>query len=198
MAEAEGEPAQTPGGGSIGRHAVSGAMWSTAAGLVNNVYPTDYAAIPYVSTAVAGYWMPSNRNEVSALCVVGESTTACRTGAIPMKGVTRYEDMRSGFVVCHTGSTEPDYGGAGWKPGTRCGVINGWTGAGIRTNTCGRPGDSGGPLFSEVSGTAYGILYGGSQVLNACRVGAEYSTFSPISKIYTKLPANIRLVVRPF
>jgi streptogrisin C len=170
---------------------------TTAAGMAGTVYPTDYAAIPYVSTATAGYWMPRNRNEVSSLCVAGWSTAQCRGGAIAIKGVTRYEDMRSGFVVCHTGSAEPDYGGAGWKPGTRCGVINGWTGAGIRTNTCGRPGDSGAPLFSEVSGTAYGILYGGSTVRGACRVGAEFSTFSPISKIYTKLPAHIRLAVRP-
>jgi len=178
-------------------HNVSVGYEQSASGLVNHVFPTDYAAMPYTSSPGAARWLPRNRNEVSSICVPGESTAACRNGAIALTGVMRYEDMRSGQVVCHTGSTEAGYGGAGWSPGTRCGVINGWDASGIRTNTCGRPGDSGSPLFSEVNRKAYGILHGGTVTQGKCRTGREVSTFSPISKILTRLPSTIRLVVAP-
>src|SRR5829696_7404475 len=64
MAEVEGEPAQTPGGGSIGRHAVSGAMWSTAAGLVAR-------ALSLVGTVLlVRFLAPADYGEVQAASVL--------------------------------------------------------------------------------------------------------------------------------
>jgi streptogrisin C len=72
-------------------------------------------------------------------------------------------------VVCATGAgaSKEDYTdvydsgpGKGYYPGTRCGVVTKLNAASIDTDICARAGDSGGPLFSEVSNAGLGILEG--------------------------------------
>jgi streptogrisin C len=65
-----------------------------------------------------------------------------------------YADMSVGEVVCMSGAS-PRKGEV--APGTRCGAITELPDGGIRTNICAKRGDSGSPLFDQVTRTAYGI-----------------------------------------
>ncbi len=65
--------------------------------------------------------------------------------------------------VCHRPGRQRPYGykSSQLPPGTRCGEVTS-TNGGFVTNICSRKGDSGGPLFSEATGYAYGILNDGT------------------------------------
>jgi streptogrisin C len=100
-------------------------------------------------------------------------------------------------VLCATGTGDMDpnngYKNSTTLPGTRCGEITG-TNGGIVTNICSRKGDSGGPLFSELSGRAYGILNGGTAGVGNCPTtspGSEWSQYSPLSKIFTDVNTRV-------
>ena len=52
--------------------------------------------------------------------------------------------------------------------------------------TTGNAYDSGGPLFSEIDGMAYGILHGGYDGNGPCPTspaGTEWSDYSPMSRV---------------
>ena len=159
----------------------------------NPTYPLDYAIMPYQNPPGAGYWLPANKakNIVYSQCRADSPRTGCRNGNIGMVGIHGYDAIRVGWVVCHTGSATPDYGGRNWLPGTRCGQVTVKDG-GIRTNLCSRPTDSGGPLFSQIDNRGYGILTGGSPAQGECTT-REYSRFSPLSKVFADAELHSRI-----
>lgn len=154
----------------------------------------DYALVPFQTDGMnwSGYWL-NNRgahNLVASSCV-SPSNNACSGNTYAMQGVYRWQDMGRYFVVCATGTgTGVIYSqDVGYRYGTHCGEINstmmtnysgaGVDGHGIQVNICSRDGDSGGPLFSQIDSTAYGILSGGPPGSGACGTG-EYSVYSPV------------------
>jgi streptogrisin C len=79
--------------------------------------------------------------------------------------------------------------GAGYLVGTRCGRVLS-TDVGINTDLCARPGDSGGPLYSQADHAALGILIGNQQARSgACQAG-ELNNYTPIETITTDLSAR--------
>jgi hypothetical protein len=147
----------------------------------NNDWPRyDWTMLPYQTDGKnwVGYWLDArgNHNLVHSECT-GSSNQPCSGGEYQIKGMYTYSQIGIGWIVCGTGSgTEVVYPktNAGFTPGTRCGHImsksvdqgdyydtNSIWGFGIQADICTREGDSGGPLFSQIDGMAYGILSGG-------------------------------------
>jgi streptogrisin C len=158
-----------------------------------STYPQDYAIEPYQDGNTASYWLGAGarQNLVNSWCYWSSSTwQGCQDGAFAIHGVYSYNQIGIGWVVCGTGSGDSSSSAGystnvGFSPGTRCGQVTGKNG-GIVTNLCTRPGDSGGPLFSEIDGMAYGILHGGYDGHGPCPTGpagTEWSDYSPISVI---------------
>ncbi len=128
--------------------------------------------------------------QVDSWCRNASSTwQGCQTGSYAVKGAYDYSQIAPGWVACGTGSGDDSEVGytvnTDVLPGTRCGEITGKNG-GLVSNICSRPGDSGGPLFSEIDGMAYGILHGGYDGNGPCPTspaGTEWSDYSPMSRI---------------
>jgi streptogrisin C len=178
-------------------------------GIEKSAYPYDYAALPYVNDAAATTWLEgqTNRNQVLKYCRNGgldsNADTPCGPQAVSQNeditGTHTLAEIKAGWVVCATGSASsavnyPDSvdsgAGAGYLVGTRCGRVLS-TDVGINTDLCARPGDSGGPLFSQVDHTALGILEGNQQArTGACQAG-ELNNYAPIETITTDLSARI-------
>jgi len=176
-------------------------------GLVErNAYPYDYAVINYLDGNVSGQWLEqygSSRNRILKYCRNGgldsDGSTPCGTQAIEVdEFITGYHDLgeiKNQWIVCATGSgastaNYPDSydsgAGAGYLVGTRCGRVVS-VDVGINTDICARAGDSGGPLFSELDHTAYGILEGSQQHRTGpCQQG-ELNNYSPISTILSDI-----------
>lgn len=177
-------------------------------GLAENDYLNgkDYAIMPYQPGAV-DFWRarPTGTRKPAELpslvnyrCPGGcaGSHDVRITGLVPLAAV------QVGWVVCATGSgytPKPgekyvDSGvgaGAGYVPGTRCGeIIDKSSVIGVRI--CARPGDSGGPLFTEADGKALGILSGGDpgNGLPCSSNVNERNYYAPISTILDR--ANAR------
>ena len=55
---------------------------------------------------------------------------------------------------------------------------------------CARPGDSGGPLFTEADGKALGILSNGDPGQGACTNPNERNSYAPISTILERVNAR--------
>jgi streptogrisin C len=154
-----------------------------------STYPYDYSIQPYSDY---DYWSgPYAKNRVVSYCWWSPSTwQGCVDGTFEITGYYPYQNIGIGWVVCGTGSGDnsPDSGyqrGYSWHPGTYCGEVR-YKDGGIGTNICTREGDSGGPLFSEIDGRAYGILSGGTPGSGPCPFdppGTESSWYSPIDKI---------------
>jgi streptogrisin C len=156
-------------------------------------YPTDYGLLTVPNYT---YWFGgAPRNDVDIYCTAVEST-GCTSASMPITGYASYSGSHVGDVVCATGSgnNEPNHGGyksSGATPGTRCGEVTGANG-GFVTNICSRKGDSGGPLFSEVTGQAYGVLNDGTAGSGNCPSGnTEWSQYSPVDKILSALNAQV-------
>jgi streptogrisin C len=178
-------------------------------GIEKSSYPYDYAALPYVDDAAATRWLDgqTDRNRVLKYCRNGgldsDSDTPCGTQATSqdefITGTHTLAEIKAGWVVCATGTASsavnyPDSvdsgAGAGYLVGTRCGRVLS-TDVGINTDLCARPGDSGGPLFSQADHTALGILEGNQQSRSgACQAG-ELNNYVPIETIITDLNARI-------
>jgi len=130
---------------------------------VGDYYPYDGAIMPYVVTPTrnyAEYWLPSSfaRNAVF------------NTGVTSMFGISKmytHDQIKVGWAACHTG--------AGYN-GTRCGTVRDKT-SGIAMSFLTQGGDSGGPLFSQVDHSAYGINQG---------YGVNWSYYSPISVLLNR------------
>ncbi|MBI3899977.1 MAG: hypothetical protein HY308_17035 [Gammaproteobacteria bacterium] len=155
----------------------------------SSTYPYDYSIQPYLDY---NYWSGSYaKNQVDSWCWGSSSTwQGCVDGTFSIRGYYTYAQIGLGWVVCGTGagdnSSDSGYAsGYSSHPGTYCGEVKSKNG-GIVTNICTRKGDSGGPLFSEIDGQAYGILSGGTEASGPCPTnpaGTERSWYSPIDKI---------------
>lgn len=177
-------------------------------GIEKNFYPYDYSALRYVDTATANRWLESqtNRNMVLKYCRNGgldsNGDTPCGPQATSQNqeitSVTPLAQVLPGAVVCSSGSgassvNYPDSydsgPGADYLVGTRCGRVLS-TDVGINTDLCSRNGDSGSPLFSQVTKAALGILEGSQQARSGpCQLG-ELTDYAPISTILEDLSAR--------
>jgi len=165
-------------------------------GVQKDFYPYDYQFLPYVDQSAADTWLTKQTPHNSVLLYCVDSTQNCdghyaETGSQPITGVHALADVKPGWVVCADGSAsnQRNYpqaadSGAGFDylPGTRCGQVT-TTDVGINTTICARPGDSGGPLFSQVDNTALGILAGSRALVTGTCTDGETSSYSPISTI---------------
>lgn len=166
----------------------------------------DWSLLPYQTSGAnwAGYWLANRtkRNLVQTTCVA-PSPQPCANGTYSITGLATHAQITAGSVVCATGTgTATAYPAiAPYTPGTRCGEIitkymndyydenlPGGTdgqGYGLKVNICSRSGDSGGPLFSQLDGKAYGILSGGvpRAGLPCDTTAAENGVYSPVSEI---------------
>ncbi|SFH61807.1 trypsin-like serine protease [Amycolatopsis regifaucium] len=178
-------------------------------GIEKSSYPYDYAALPYVDDAAATKWLEgqTGRNRVLKYCRNGgmdsNGDTPCGTQATSVDeyitGTHTLAEIKAGWVVCASGTASsaanyPDSvdsgAGAGYLVGTRCGRVLS-TDVGINTDLCARPGDSGGPLFSQADHTALGILIGNQQSRSGpCQAG-ELNNYAPIETITTDLSERI-------
>ncbi|MEV6715810.1 trypsin-like serine protease [Lentzea sp. NPDC051208] len=177
-------------------------------GIEKNSYPYDYAAVRYVDAATATRWLEgqTNRNTVLKYCRNGgldsNGDTPCGPQATSQNqeitSVTPLSGILTGAIVCASGSGSstvnyPDSydsgAGAGYLVGTRCGRVLS-TDVGINTDLCARNGDSGSPLFSQVTKAGLGILNGSQQSRSgACQQG-ELNNYSPLSTILEDLSAR--------
>jgi len=171
-----------------------------------STYPVDYSIQPYSQTCGGNcydYWLgPYAKSLVMSWCWWSQSTwTGCQDGSFYIHGQYSYGQIGTHWIVCGTGSGDADSSSGyqrniGYWPGTRCGEITGKDG-GLKTNICTRPGDSGGPLFSELDGRAYGILshgYRGSGNCPNSPPGTEWSNYSPVSKIFEHIAIQLGLL----
>ncbi|MEV7548358.1 trypsin-like serine protease [Amycolatopsis sp. NPDC089917] len=178
-------------------------------GIEKSSYPYDYAALPYVNDAASTKWLEgqTGRNRVLKYCRNGgmdsNSDTPCGQQATSVDeyitGARKLADIKAGYVVCASGTASsavnyPDSvdsgAGAGYLVGTRCGRVLS-TDVGINTDLCARPGDSGGPLFSQADHAALGILIGNQQSRSGpCQAG-ELNNYAPIETITTDLSERI-------
>jgi streptogrisin C len=177
-----------------------------------STYPVDYSIQPYQVINYNGapynyydYWSgPYAKNRVVSWCWWSSSTwQGCADGTFAIRGWYDYATIGVGWVVCGTGSGDASYDSGytrnvGYNPGTRCGEVTSKDG-GIRTNICSRPGDSGGSLFSEIDGMAYGILSTGYRGTGACLSppGSEWSSYSSVSRIHEHIAVQLGLVGEP-
>ncbi|MGK5673889.1 trypsin-like serine protease [Micromonospora sp. URMC 106] len=173
-------------------------------GLAENAYPYDYAIMPYQAGAIGRWAYPVGATQVPSLvnywCVPDNPRCATRgSGDVAVTGHVPWSAIQPGWVVCATGAAyTPKAGeqyvdsgaGAGYLPGTRCGEIIGKTSGGIDVRICARPGDSGGPLFTEADGKALGILSHGDPGQGACTNPNERNSYAPVSTILDR--ANAR------
>jgi streptogrisin C len=170
-------------------------------GVERNSYPYDYTVVPYIDGNRSTSWLENqyNHNLVMTYCRNGgqdsDSDTPCGAQATsnntPIRGYHSLGEIRGGWIVCASGSaSHTDNYPASWTSGpnsgylvgTRCGKVKS-TDVGINTDICARAGDSGGPLFSQLDFTAYGILEGNQQHRSGpCQPG-ELNNYSPISTI---------------
>lgn len=171
--------------------------------------PRDYAIMPFPDAETETFWtgplVPTRTGWtrrplglINIWCPGG-----CGGRPIPVTGVAPTASVVPGAVVCATGAAytpaagEPivDSGaGEGYQPGTRCGTVSAISPAGLVTvNICARPGDSGGPLFTEANGKAIGILKYGDAGRGACTNSAEKNHYVPVEWILSRVNSRTDL-----
>ncbi|GAA1623307.1 trypsin-like serine protease [Catellatospora bangladeshensis] len=175
---------------------------------IAGVSPYDYAIMPYADTRTANFWnggqvqLRSAARSVSGGLINEWCPGGCPGGGtIPVTGVTPLANVLVGSVVCATGSGyTPAAGekiidsgaGAGYQPGTRCGTVV-KKGVLISVKICARPGDSGGPLFTEADGKAVGILKYGDPGQGACTNADEWNHYAPVETILSRVNSRTDL-----
>jgi streptogrisin C len=149
-------------------------------------YPTDYGLISI--TNALSWFGTAPKNQIAIICTTVQSS-GCSTAATTVRGVRTYgSGLGKGEIVCATGRGDNDpygYKSSQLAPGTRCGEVTG-TNGGFVTNICSRKGDSGGPLFSQATGYAYGILNDGTAGTSTCG-SSEWSQYTPVSVVMSKI-----------
>ncbi|RAO62377.1 hypothetical protein PSN01_01109 [Micromonospora saelicesensis] len=172
--------------------------------LAENAYPYDYAIMPYQAGALPRWTYPRGARSTPSLVnywCVADNPRCATSGSrdVRITGYVPWSAIQSGWVVCATGAAyTPKAGeqyvdsgaGAGYVPGTRCGEITGKSSGGIDVRICARPGDSGGPLFTEADGKALGILSNGDPGQGACTNPNERNSYAPISTILERVNAR--------
>ncbi|MFE9200557.1 trypsin-like serine protease [Micromonospora sp. NPDC007230] len=176
---------------------------STAPVLAENAYPADYAIMPYQNGAIDDWAYPRRKTGSTPSLVnywcVKDNPRCTSSRDVAVTGLVRVTDVKAGWVVCATGSAyTPKPGevyvdsgaGAGYLPGTRCGEVLGTASGGIDVRICARPGDSGGPLFTEADGKALGILSYGDDGSGPCTNPNEQNHYAPVSTILDRVNAR--------
>ncbi|MET8089203.1 trypsin-like serine protease [Micromonospora sp. NPDC005220] len=172
--------------------------------LAENAYPYDYAIMPYQPAALRRWTYPRGARNTPSLVnywCVADNPKCATSGSrdVPITGYQPWSAIQTGWVVCATGSAyTPKAGeqyvdsgaGAGYLPGTRCGEVTGKSSGGIDVRICARPGDSGGPLFTEADGKALGILSNGDPGQGACTNPNEHNSYAPVSTILERVNAR--------
>ena len=149
----------------------------------NDVYPLDYAIAP---ASRKPHWFPPGlpRNTVYFQCVAPSPSPCADVNNNPLFAITglrSYSNVTLGLVVCMSGASPLTI-----EQGTRCGEVLAKDG-GIKTNICVKQGDSGSPLFDQITRQAIGLAQragAGSPTLGICKPVAEQSYtsfFSPLS-----------------
>ncbi|WP_143193984.1 trypsin-like serine protease [Micromonospora sp. CB01531] len=181
---------------------------STDPVLAENAFPYDYAIMPYQPGALDRWAYQGGATSTPSLVnywCVADNPRCTTSRDVAITGYVAYSAIQVGWVVCATGSAyTPKSGevyvdsgaGAGYLPGTRCGEITGKGSGGIDVRICARPGDSGGPLFTESDGKALGILSNGDPGQGPCSNPNEHNSYAPVSTILDR--ANARLGGRPY
>ncbi|WP_231929661.1 S1 family peptidase [Micromonospora inositola] len=168
-----------------------------------NTFPYDYAILPYINGTYSQSWLDNftGKNRILKYCRNGgqdsDADTPCGTQATSanqyITATHTLSEIKSGWVVCASGSGSDtanypeSYGsgaGAGYLVGTRCGKVIGKDWA-INTDICARAGDSGGPLFSQIDSTGYGILEGSLQTRTGACYAGEQNNYIPLSTIFS-------------
>ncbi|MEV0805960.1 trypsin-like serine protease [Micromonospora sp. NPDC050200] len=184
---------------------------STNPVLAENLFPYDYAVMPYQDRAIDRWAYPrrgggDQASLVNYWCVA--DNPACATTSshdVKVTGYTAYSAVQAGWIVCATGSGyTPKAGeqyvdsgaGAGYLPGTRCGQVIGKASGGIDVRICARKGDSGGPLFTESDGRALGILHDGTPGEGPCTNSNEKNTYAPVSTILDRVNSRTGLGIQ--
>jgi streptogrisin C len=178
----------------------------------------DYAVMPYQNAAAATRWLGLGVTRVrrpvplqgliNYWCPPADAAVShCSTSReIRVGGMVPLASVQPGWVVCATGAgytpkTGENYvdSGAddathkGYVPGTHCGEVL-TTDVLIKVRICARPGDSGGPLFTEADGRALGILKFGDSRHGACIANdAEVNYYSPLSSILQRVNSRTSL-----
>jgi hypothetical protein len=119
------------------------------------------------------YWLPPGaaRNLVYSEC--GSTAYGCASTANwPIRGYHQLSSIRQGWVACATGATTK----------TLCGEVTDFPNGGIRMNILRHPGDSGGPLWSQVDSYGYGIL--------TYSYSSPMSDYSALSSIFSHATAK--------
>jgi hypothetical protein len=171
---------------------------TTTAGLVEHdpANGRDYAILPYAPGAQSFWWSPAPRSLTPMVSTVNYRCPGGCAGShdVRITGLVPFASVQIGWVVCATGAAytpEPgevyvDSGaGRGYVPGTRCGEVTGKTDR-IGVRICARPGDSGGPLFTEADGKALGILNYGDPGSGACTNAQEQNYYLAVSTILSR------------
>jgi streptogrisin C len=144
----------------------------------------DFAVMPIPNPAM---WMVNPRNTVRFHC--GDpSPSLCFDGLdshrFPITAVRDYANVAVGNLVCMTGASPLR---ALVRPLTRCGEVTALPDSGIQTNICARRGDSGSPLFSQVTNEAFGIesqVVAPNDPLVPCANDAPHKTlYTAISRV---------------
>lgn len=174
---------------------------------VSGVNANDYAVLPFPDAATTAFWTkqqisPRGRTGqflglINAWCPGGCAGSI----TVPVTGVKPVSDVVIGSVVCATGAGyTPAAGekivdsgaGAGYQPGTRCGTVMN-KGVLVSVEICARPGDSGGPLFTEYDGKAIGILKYGDPGQGACTNPDEWNHYVPVASVLTRVNSRTDL-----
>jgi streptogrisin C len=136
----------------------------------------DYAIVPIRYPTV---WLPAGKPRNIDYFKCGDpSPSMCFTSLNKHRyriwDIQNYGAMTIGNLVCMSGASA-DLRFV--KPGTRCGEITGLPAGGIETNICAKRGDSGSPLFNQVTHTAFGIESSATNVDSPCGPAADQHTF---------------------
>lgn len=156
----------------------------------------DWAILPFQTDGMnwSGYWLRGQHNLVASSCTSPSNSPCYNGNPYAILGVQSWWDMAGGTIVCGTGTgtgTVYPKEDTGYSYGTKCGEIKSvfmlnyygdGGGRGIKVDICTRPGDSGGPLFSQLQGKAYGILSGGPPGTGPC-VANEYSVYASVEQV---------------
>ncbi|MGN9776392.1 trypsin-like serine protease [Micromonospora sp. H33] len=175
---------------------------STTPVLAENAFPYDYAIMPYISNAIERWAYPRRPGDQPSLVnywCVADNPRCTTSRDVRITGLVPASAVQVGWVVCATGSGyTPKSGeqyvdsgaGAGYLPGTRCGEVTDKASGGIGVRICARPGDSGGPLFTEADGKAIGILSYGDPGSGPCTNRNERNVYAPVSTILDRANAQ--------
>ncbi|HKE52343.1 MAG TPA: hypothetical protein VKE25_12620 [Actinomycetes bacterium] len=186
-----------------------GGSSSTRLSVLSDALALDYALMPYDTRGInwSAYWITNridwNRVAKFTGCWLdSQSTRPGFTCSYATQWMTGYYDKAAiglNWVVCFAGTATDNYywtgsswagstgAPSGWVPGLRCGEVENLPTIGaswLLASVCTAKGDSGGPLFSQVDGKAYGILHDGPPATGNGVCAGPSQEFTYLSEIF--------------